>query len=480
MAEEIEIRGGNEELGVHHIANVDRYGNIYVNMPQIPGIAGYIVPVVELGPSNNGQDANITRFPMASEQNKFKTGADKILLWEVFNGIIVNQAIFNQTVSTMTIAQASNFLVLNDNSSFGAGNYAILQTYRRFPLYGVYPIRVDFRAKVLYPGEANKTIEIGLASVSGTTAAADGCFFRWKSDGTFEGVVNNNSVEVNTGSIGLQPDSIVDHYTIIINNNTVEFWINNVLSGVVQDAATFDLLNRSGSLPFVARIYCNSAITNETKVYLSQVVVSLCDADWNKNWYAVASAMGKGSYQEQSGVASGLTANWANTAAPSSATLSNTAAGYTTLGGQFQWAAVAGAETDYALFAYQVPAGTTTLIGKTLHVTGITIDTYNTGAANSANATVMQWGIGVGSTAVSLATVDAAATKAPRRIPVGVQNITNAAAIGFLCTRLSTNFDVPLTVDAGHYFHVIVKIPLGDATGSQIIRGVVMINGYFE
>jgi len=49
-------------------------------------------------------------------------------------------------------------------------------------------------------------------------------------------------------------------------------------------------------------------------------------------------------------------ANYANSAAPASATLSNTAAGYTTLGGQFQFAAVAGAETDYALFAYTVPA----------------------------------------------------------------------------------------------------------------------------
>lgn len=49
--------------------------------------------------------------------------------------------------------------------------------------------------------------------------------------------------------------------------------------------------------------------------------------------------------------------NHTNSTAPTSATLSNTAAGYTTLGGRFQFAAVAGAATDYALFGFQVPAG---------------------------------------------------------------------------------------------------------------------------
>lgn len=38
-------------------------------------------------------------------------------------------------------------------------------------------------------------------------------------------------------------------------------------------------------------------------------------------------------------------------------TISNTAAGYATPGGAFRRVAVAGAETDYALFAYLVPAG---------------------------------------------------------------------------------------------------------------------------
>ena len=55
-----------------------------------------------------------------------------------------------------------------------------------------------------------------------------------------------------------------------------------------------------------------------------------------------------------------------------------------------------------------------------------------------------------------------------------------AAAIGAQAARLDTNLDAPLVVNAGEYLHVIVKMPLGTATASQVIRGVVGINGFFE
>lgn len=74
--------------------------------------------------------------------------------------------------------------------------------------------------------------------------------------------------------------------------------------------------------------------------------------------------MGQSCVNAPDSATAGSTANYANTAAPASATLSNTAAGYTTLGGQFQFAAVAG-ETDYALFAFLVPAGAAAVPAKT-------------------------------------------------------------------------------------------------------------------
>lgn len=164
-------------------------------------------------------------------------------------------------------------------------------------------------------------------------------------------------------------------------------------------------------------------------------------------------------------------ANWANSTAPTSATLSNTAAGYTTLGGLWQAAALAGAATDYALFAYAVPAG------KRLFVTGVHISpTIVTGAANATTATILQWGLGFNSTAVSLAT----ASTGPDRVGVGFQSCLAALAIGGqIGPAIELSFPTPHVVEAEKYLHVILTIPVCTATSSEVLRGLVGINGYF-
>ena len=72
-----------------------------------------------------------------------------------------------------------------------------------------------------------------------------------------------------------------------------------------------------------------------------------------------------------------------------SAVLSNTAAGYTTLGGQFQFAALVGAETDYALFAFQVPLAAAGGGNRNLVIRGVRIETFNMGAPEGSASQVM-------------------------------------------------------------------------------------------
>lgn len=180
---------------------------------------------------------------------------------------------------------------------------------------------------------------------------------------------------------------------------------------------------------------------------------------------------GQGAWQNPTTLAQ--LANHANSTGPTSATLSNTAAGYATLGGRYQFAAVGGAATDYALFAYQVPTD------RSLHITGVAIATMNTGAAVATSAHVFDWALGLDSTAVSLATTDVGAAYAPRRVPLGVQGMPSGSAIGFVCQDLLREFKAPLVVKPGRYLHVILAMPVATATGSQVIRGDVMINGYF-
>lgn len=164
-------------------------------------------------------------------------------------------------------------------------------------------------------------------------------------------------------------------------------------------------------------------------------------------------------------------ANWANSTAPTAATLSNTAAGYAKLGGLWSAAALASADTDYALFAYQVPAG------NRLFITGINISaTIITGAANATTATILQWGLGVNSTAVSLAT----ASTGPDKVALGMQSVIAAAAIGVqVGPAIDVVFPTPHVVEPTCFAHIILTIPLMTATASEVLRGCVNVNGYF-
>ena len=167
-------------------------------------------------------------------------------------------------------------------------------------------------------------------------------------------------------------------------------------------------------------------------------------------------------------------ANHANSTSPSSASLSNTAAGYTTLGGRWQFAAVGAAATDFALFGYQVPTTHRLMIDE------IAISTVNTGATVATTATILDWSLGINSTAVSLATADSDPAYGPRRVPLGVQGLRVGDLIGYTPADIVRRFKNPLVVEPGRFVHVIVQVPVGTATSSQVIRGDVTFGGWFE
>lgn len=162
------------------------------------------------------------------------------------------------------------------------------------------------------------------------------------------------------------------------------------------------------------------------------------------------------------------TANHANSTSPSSASLANTTAGYSTLGGRWQFAAVAGAATDYCLFAFQVPTG------YRLFIHGVRITTTNTGAAVATTAHIFDWSLGLKSTAVSLA------TSSLRRITLGTQGLVVGSAIGATAPEINRVFETDLVAEPDEYVHIILQMPVATNTGSQVIRGDVEIDGFFE
>jgi hypothetical protein len=168
------------------------------------------------------------------------------------------------------------------------------------------------------------------------------------------------------------------------------------------------------------------------------------------------------------------TANHDNSTSPSSGSLSNTVPAYLTLGGRWQFAAVASAATDYAIFGYVIPST------HRFWCTGVDIWTVNTGAAVATTATIMDWSLGINSTAASLATTDSGATFGPRRVTLGIQAFLSGAAIGAVAEPIRTCFENPLPVEPSRYVHIILQMPLATNTGSQVIRGDCLVKGWFE
>ena len=157
-------------------------------------------------------------------------------------------------------------------------------------------------------------------------------------------------------------------------------------------------------------------------------------------------------------------ANYANSVVPTTATLSNTAAGYATLGGQFLFNAPVGAETDFALFAYTVP------VGYRLIVKGVRIAAaVGASAAVATNPTLMQWSVGKAA-AVTLAANSFRQTIGMQSFAIGSVAGTSAPDIVHVC-------QAPIVVESAQIFHVILKIPTGTATASQTFRGIVSIDG---
>ena len=487
----VNIKGGNNSAG---LANVSATYELQVVTPQTEENAGF----VQL--SSQIDDGTVlgtrTLLPLEiSDDYRLRVGSDQSLFNTGFEGTAVNTGVFQQVVATATVTQLGGFMIVNGGSSTTSGQGNYIRTYRHFPTYGTYPTYVDVWMRETGHDSVNVVSEWGLLYLTTVTTVTplDGVFWRRLSGGGLRAVINYNGTETEytidttnvpaRDGVGVYDPTEVNHYLIVYHNDVIRFWINDVLVASIDCPGNQQGFTNSSNTPLGFRVLNTNTVTPTARqMHIGFVNVSSGDQDLNKQWPHTLCGMGQGAYQTQMGTATAQTANWSNSAAPTSATLSNTAASYTTLGGQYQFAATATNETDWALFAYQNPAGTAALSGKTLYVTGIRISKMVvTGAAVGANPTFFFWAAGVGSSAVSLATTDSTTTSSPKRIPLGVQNFLASAPIGTAADGFDIDFDnAPLVVPAGTFFHIILKQLNGLGTASLIWRGQVTVMGYFE
>jgi hypothetical protein len=434
-----------------------------------------------MGMESSSGLATAPQRPSYIESGSMAVSLNALIFTEQVDGAALNTNLWMTSVLTQAIAQASGFITLNSALSTVVNTYAILTSIKAMQLYGHLPFTVVIRAKVNITPIANATIELGIGAAATNAAPTDGAFYRWQgSDQTFRCVINNNGVETVSAALTAPAINVEHIFEIDVVEDNVFFTLDDVVIATINVPATQAYPVNNGRQTVFARTYNGAGVpATAPQLGIGQVNIVQEDLNQNKLWKEILVSLGRGSYQQPITPYT-QSANHANSTDPSSATLSNTAAGYTTLGGRWQFAAVAGAATDYALFGFQVPAT------YQLNLSSIAITAMLLGAAIATSATVLDWSLGINGSAVSLATAESPpATYAARRIPLGMQSFILTAPngpmqIGDVAPDIVRTFDPPLVVDGGRFVHVILEIPLGTATASQVFRGDVQFNGYHE
>ena len=467
FAQGVPIKDGNSG----NLANVDSSGSVSVKITGTPTDAGVV--------SLYDQRGQQVRF---ADDGRVDTGRDVPMFRDNFVGSTISAfSKWVQSLTTMTVSVATGALTLNAGAIVTANTYATLTTAQKFRHAMDGRLLMMTRVRPINLPITNATAEVGLGNGTTNTAQlTDGAFFRWNASGGFECVIVRASTET---AVAMTAPTAGVYSVLMIEVNASSAYCTIERPDLQTRVEQFIPLDSSAPSAFgespggFMRVWtAGSAPALAPQISVGQFEVVNRVVDMQRPQEVTNGTQGHASvYTPTTGLASN---NFTNSTAPVSATLSNTAAGYTTLGGKFQFAAVAGAATDYALFGYQVPTS------YRFVVTGIDISTCNTVVAVATTATVFEWGLGVNSTAVSLATADAigaSPTQAPRRLALGEQSLIVGAAAGQCALDLSRDLSSsPLVVDSGRFLHVILQVPVGTATATEIFRGTVTVRGYFE
>lgn len=401
------------------------------------------------------------------------------LLWDEFEGSTVNTQRWTNTATTFVQAQTALGFSLNSSLLSGASSNSILSSVRRVPKVPGTALTYRCRARISAFGSAVNELGLSDAAPSAATVIANGAFFQTNQNGGLQAIVANQSsyTQVNvTFSTGYTFKPFATYsYEMSVEDSYVTFLVKDGLLGAVIGSATVSVPLTGGKLFGVTHLVpfnrlftqaINAPAIAPYHVIASVFVGHSGMSPVSKPWQDMLALNSFSSTVVPTTSAQAQT--FANSAEPASMTLSNTVAGLTTLGGKFQFAAVAGAVTDYVIFGFQAP------IPFSLIVSSVTIDLWNTGAASATTPTTFSWGCYNNNPIVSANSVTGI-----RRF-LGSQTLAVGTPIGANANRIYKKFTAPVVTDPGKFFGIILRMPVGTATAAQVFAGSVDVDGYFE
>lgn len=418
--------------------------------------------------------------PETDDDCRIRIGHEALFDCETFNYTAQNTGKHIYRNTTMTNAWATSGLTTNSGNITTTTTGSSFQTWAEFPILGASQLYCEIECSFTAQPTTNTIVDFGLPRMAITNpfAPTDGVYFRLTSAG-LTGVINSNGTETTTSPFTFTYTNNQKYQFIItIHEREVEFWIDGVLYGSIETPVGQGQPCMSASLPFgIRHAITGGAAGSALSFVLNDYTISV----GGPNIAQTASILGQriyGSYQGLSGGTMGGLATYANSTNPTAAAPSNTALTANLpggLGGQGVVTAAVAAATDGIWGSYQVPAGTVSVQGRRLVIRGVKIDAVNTGAAVATTATTLQFSLAFGHSAVSLATSEAATTKAARRVALGYMTWPVAAAIGAgpQGGPIMVDFgDTPIFVNPGEFVALVGKFLVGTATASQTISFV--------
>ena len=415
---------------------------------------------------------------------------------EVFNYTAQNTGKHNFAATTMAATWTAGQFTTNSGSITTVSTGAQLSTYAFFPCTGTTTLSLDVEMGFSEQPKTNTFIEWGIGQ-AGTQliAPADGVFFRLSSAG-LQGVCSYNGTETSTGVFPLSGGTGTWVYTdnkryqFIIYQSMVEamFWVNDGTGAVALGKIPLPTAQPRMSMAAGGQVFFKHRIVGGAASGALQAYVGAYNVrQGGVNFTSTPSTSGSrtlGAYQGLSGGTMGSLANYANSANPTAAVPTNTTAALGSgLGGQFWETASLAVNTDGIIQSYQVPVATVNLPGRRLVIRGVGLMSY-VQTVIAGGPFVAQYSLAFGHTAVSLATAEAATTKAPRRIPLAgfTQVVTAAQAVSTIVSQPGDSFidfgDAPIFVNPGEFVQLVTKHVGTAGTTGTIAHVVTFVYGW--
>jgi hypothetical protein len=389
-----------------------------------------------------------------SDDFRLRAGIDTTLFNTSFEGSTSPRALFTETLSTFTSGLTGGYYIINNAPTVNAG-HGFIRTYRTFPLFGTYPIYVECWARIGDPTSDNGVTEFGLGypTASNTTAPTDGIFFRIVGGGGIRAVTSfagtpETVVTVTTTGLTNRDGTAFslascNHFLITIHNDECEFWINDILIAKIECPSSQPFLCSSSEQPWFARTQHTATASAARRIEIGFVNITQGDMNSTKPYSHTLSGCGGGAYQIQQGSTSGgnVSRGAGSTGWPTSSTAraagtwtATSAPATGSLGGIWVSPAISTltSDADYPIFSYLNPAGSATLPGKTLYITGIRVGETTVTTVASTNGITLSYAAGIGSTAAATTATESASVIAARIVPLGQVAFTSSSP-GYKC-----------------------------------------------